>query len=107
MTNETQTTHTDGPWGLSPVFDQNVYAADGISVALVMGDAADPEVVANARLIAAAPDLLEVCDYITALSAGWDEDGSLGPREPLSWETVARMAMDVARYAALKARGVS
>jgi hypothetical protein len=36
---------------------------------------------------------------IVALSAGWDEDGSTGPRDPLSWETVGRMAMDYARAA--------
>ena len=30
---------------------------------------------------------------IEALSAGWDEDGSTGPRIPLSWESVGRMAM--------------
>ena len=36
---------------------------------------------------------------IVALSAGWDEAGSTGPKEPLSWETVGRMAMDYARAA--------
>lgn len=36
---------------------------------------------------------------IVALSSGWDEHGSLGPRPPLSWETVGRMAMDYARAA--------
>lgn len=38
---------------------------------------------------------------IVALSAGWDEDGSLGPQSPLSWESVGRMAMDYARAALL------
>lgn len=38
---------------------------------------------------------------IVDLSAGWDEDGSTGPRDPLSWETVGRLAMDYSR-AALK-----
>lgn len=36
---------------------------------------------------------------IVLLSAGWDEDGSTGPKDPLSWETVGRMAMDYARAA--------
>ena len=55
------------------------------------------------RLIAAAPDLLAACKEIAALSVGWDEDGSTGPKPPLSWETVARMAMDYARAAIAKA----
>lgn len=38
---------------------------------------------------------------IVALSAGWDDDGSTGPKEPFCWETIARVAMDYAR-AALK-----
>ena len=37
--------------------------------------------------------------WIVELSAGWDEDRSTGPRAPLSWESVARMAMDYARAA--------
>lgn len=36
---------------------------------------------------------------IVLLSAGWGEDGSTGPKDPLSWETVGRMAMDYARAA--------
>jgi hypothetical protein len=42
-------------------------------------------------------DLLQTLRYIVQLSAGWDADGSVGPRPPLSWETVARMSMDIAR----------
>lgn len=41
----------------------------------------------------------QVLETIVALASGWDEHGALGPREPLSWETVARMAMDYARAA--------
>lgn len=36
---------------------------------------------------------------IIALSAGWDEHGSIGPRGPLSWESVGRLAMDISRAA--------
>ena len=36
---------------------------------------------------------------IAALSAGWDEDGSIGPVDPLSWESVGRLALDYARAA--------
>lgn len=38
-------------------------------------------------------------ERIVNLSAGWDADGSLGPRSPLSWESVARIAMDYAKHA--------
>jgi hypothetical protein len=37
---------------------------------------------------------------IDALASGWDEGGAIGPREGLSWESVARLAMDYARAAA-------
>jgi hypothetical protein len=43
--------------------------------------------------------LREALKAIGALSAGWDEDGSLGPKEPLSWESVGRMSLDYARAA--------
>lgn len=36
---------------------------------------------------------------IENLSAGYDADGSTGPRRPLSWESVGRMALDYARAA--------
>lgn len=41
---------------------------------------------------------------IVALAAGWDEDGAIGPRDPMSWETVGRLAMDISRYALTKER---
>jgi len=34
---------------------------------------------------------------IVALSDGWDDEGSTGPKEPFCWETIARVAMDYAR----------
>lgn len=43
--------------------------------------------------------MLEARRNIIALASGWDEHGAIGPREPLSWETVARMALDYARAA--------
>lgn len=46
---------------------------------------------------AAQKDQLADFKYIADLSNGWDEDGSTGPRSPLSWETVARIALDIAR----------
>lgn len=59
MANETKTaTHTPGPWGLALHDPQAVMAADGIVVVNIDGDG-DEEDLANARLIAAAPELLE------------------------------------------------
>lgn len=47
-------------------------------------------------------DTREACNDIVALAAGWDEDGATGPKEPYSWESIARMAMDYAHYAITK-----
>jgi CTP:molybdopterin cytidylyltransferase MocA len=50
-----------------------------------------------------ARELLEACESIVGLSAGWNESGSTGPGYPLlSWESVARIAMDIARAAIAK-----
>lgn len=45
--------------------------------------------------------LRERHEWIVALSAGWDANGSTGPIEPFSWETVGRMALDYSRGALL------
>lgn len=42
------------------------------------------------------------CEEILRLSAGWDQDGCIGPTPPLSWESVGRVALDLARYATRK-----
>ena len=60
--------HTPGPWHVDPTApeayyqDVNVLRHSGLAVAVALhnGDIAPAEVEANARLIAAAPDLLEV-----------------------------------------------
>lgn len=55
-------THTPGPWRLHEVDDTRVMGADGSWVADMGGDYDDaldwPRMEANARLIAAAPDML-------------------------------------------------
>jgi hypothetical protein len=43
--------------------------------------------------------LREYLGSILLYSAGWDESGSTGPKEPYSWETVGRVALDLARAA--------
>jgi hypothetical protein len=59
----------------------------------------------NARLMAAAPEMYAACVRIRNLASGYDADGALGPVEPLSWESVARIAMDLAVAALAKAEG--
>jgi hypothetical protein len=57
----------------------------------------------NDPLAAEAADVIErFQEYLTRiidLSEGYDEDGSLGPKAPYSWESSARLAMDYARAA--------
>ena len=64
--------HTPGPWRVGPVDDTVVTAADGSEVAAIDGDYNQPELwpvmEANARLIAAAPDLLEAMKASIALA---------------------------------------
>lgn len=59
--------HTPGPWGIGAVHasedDIDIYSEDGVVVARAVGSRDDPdqgseEAWANAKLIAAAPDLL-------------------------------------------------
>lgn len=52
--------HTPGPWG---VHDLGIYA-DGICVAVCDAGIAIEQEMANARLIAAAPDLLEAIERL-------------------------------------------
>jgi len=62
--------HTPGPWSLSAesVYATRVDGPDGNKVALAQyllsEGRSTPEAIANARLISAAPDLLEVCEEI-------------------------------------------
>jgi len=63
------------------------------------------EGIANARLIVAAPELLELFRAIAKMQGERDEDGVIAPAEPYSWETVARCALDYARAAIAKAEG--
>jgi hypothetical protein len=62
--------HTPGPWRIAPASD---YADGSLNVdadtrgyVCLAGFRDDPEARANARLIAAAPDLLEACKRILA-----------------------------------------
>lgn len=64
-------THTPGPWTLEPVLDQRgdetvaVYSAQGLFITYALPRvSACAELAANARLIAAAPDLLAALEDV-------------------------------------------
>ena len=63
MTNETK--HTPGPWDFDDLRSDGgnleIVGGNDVCVADVDPDGSDDEVMANARLIAAAPDLLAAC----------------------------------------------
>ena len=75
-------THTPGPWIVGPVDDCTVTAVDASGerhvVAEIDGDYNEPDLwptmEANARLIAAAPDLLEASKPITDCITGLSND---------------------------------
>jgi len=106
--------HTPGPWRLD-IGTGTIWAVRGTSfdgeselverVATMRPTCGTDRWSADAHMITSAPELVEAHRWITDLASGWDEDGALGPKAPLSWETVARMAMDYARAAIAKAEG--
>ena len=76
--------HTPGPWVVGPADDTVVthLGADGLryEIAQIDGDYNQPEtwpvMEANARLIAAAPDLLHALENLMiAVGMGWDLEG--------------------------------
>ena len=103
--------HTPGPWVVGPVDDTVVthLGADGrrYEVAAVEGDYNDPDqwpvMEANARLIAAAPDLLEA-----AKQALWhigSDDDRLAMADADKWKTDEWQAAGLLRAAIAKATG--
>lgn len=64
---KTKTTHTPGPWDWSPAPEFHVWAKGTPRIAIVpLRDVSINEQEANARLIAAAPELLEVAVELAA-----------------------------------------
>ena len=76
--------HTSGPWSTGPMEgsqgvriwqtdnDQNVKAVIGFAIQRKPSRELDAETEANARLIAAAPDLLELCERAFR-ALDWDD----------------------------------
>ena len=64
------TSHTPGPWTLAPncVYGIHVFGPDGGVIAQIQGRD-EPQHQANARLIAAAPEMLEALSKISANAA--------------------------------------
>ena len=59
MTTQSTTTHTPGPWSVRTVGGElRIFESHGISLAMVYNDDSAPAGEDNARLIAAAPQLL-------------------------------------------------
>jgi len=90
MHDRAQTQHTPGPWKIvkKGVFNIRFVGADGFGIADTTE--VDEREKANARLIAAAPDMLEALKYIVA----W---------KPKDWNP--ETARDMAQQAIAKAEG--
>jgi hypothetical protein len=69
--------HTDGPWWATPPDEESIYweVWDGYGhTATVYGD--DAEAVANARLVASAPELLAACKEMAEIIHSLSETGA-------------------------------
>ena len=99
--------HTPGPYFVSGCFIGPRLSNDSgiqIQVARVAGDETDPEVIANARLIAAAPDMLAALEILLPcnlgpLPAAQFDEGFVVPVDMTAGE------IRIARAAIAKARG--
>lgn len=69
--------HTKGPWGIriTETGPWSVFNADGNWIAVTTRKQWKDEDKANARLIAAAPDLLEALEYMVNVCPAIDPDG--------------------------------
>jgi hypothetical protein len=87
-------THTPGPWAVGLRADQTIYTKDLLRVATV--ECPRKEWKANARLIAAAPDLLEALEMVR------DADNDRAADKMETIPDIARAKID---RAIAKARG--
>ena len=94
--------HTPGPWKVSGLA-RSIRDASGRAVCKVCSEGVLAEATGNARLIAAAPDLLEAAQWVLR-SAGYEN----GQAEPtLQALSVNRTYLDNLRDAIAKAEGQS
>ena|SRR5580765_6125700 len=93
--------HTPGPWGAYNLSKGNIAieTREGVRVANASGDTCDVE--ANARLIAAAPELLAALKAAYSALALIDDFGTATGENP----DVQNAALDQARAAIAKAEG--
>lgn len=89
--------HTPGPWReIRRGMGQSIIAADGMAVANTGNSKRYPaEKAANARLLAAAPDLLSACEGLLATLAHYYNLTDLAT-EVLEAEEAARLAISKA-----------
>jgi hypothetical protein len=96
----TRTQHTPGPWHVDTCDDDLVYSANGLHIATVgnenQPDQSGEEITANARLIAAAPEMLETLEYFFNIMHDYESSRRKG---------YVKLALDQARAAIAKAKG--
>ena len=87
----TDTTHTPGPWRV--LHKRGVFLMDTETLAIGMADRHRKEHVANARLMAAAPDMLAALQEVLPLAENWghpDHPGIVAARTAIARATGGR-----------------
>jgi hypothetical protein len=92
--------HTPGPWRAEGYKDLIVNGSDGVTLACCPGDTRKEggidEAIANARLIAASPDLLESCAELVRVLDALGEANVLG-EWPVVRETITPIRAAIAK----------
>ncbi len=92
--------YTPGPWTICDKHDETVLGADGVGVAATLGGMTrwSHERQANARLIAAAPDLLNQLEFFAVLLEAKSNctDFAVDRSEVAEWARWAREAVTAA-----------
>lgn len=98
MATATKTTFTPGPWEVN--CDHFIEAGNGTLICdpHIEPDGDPPELEANARLIAAAPDLLAACERALGLAA-------IERSQPEAWRDDDSTTLEMLRAAIAKAIG--